>query len=96
MGKIRELKDELEQLSWDDPRVLELQTEINKTEQWCIDNKPEYGVTLTKWTTSLGGGNDKYPWKTGFVNIRDIKMVGELNGSGIDFNKDGSVYHGTK
>ena len=92
MGRIRELKEELEQLPFNDPRIPILRKKINEMEQWCIENKPEWGVTLTKWTDCGVGNNEDYPWNTGYVYIGDIEMVGSLNGTGINYNSDGSVH----
>ena len=93
MGRsLAECRAELDQADWDDPNVGELQKEINRIEQWCIDNKPEYGVKLTTFTQGRGGGNLQYPWHTGYVNVRDIGMVGSLNGTGINYNQDKSIH----
>lgn len=93
MGKLRELRDELDQMEWDDPRRPEIQKKINGIEQWCIDNNKGFVTKLTSWTQSGNGGNPKYPWHTGFVNIRDIGMVASLNGIGINYNSDKSIHN---
>ena len=92
MGKLKELREEREQMNWDDPRRIEVEEEINKTEQWCIDNHPDWGIKLSKWRNDDGDGSPDYPWHTGYVSIKDIGMVGELNGLNIHYNGDKSVH----
>ena len=92
MASLSEMRTRHEGMSWDDPGRIPLEEEINKREQWCIDNKPEYNVKFTNFAKTLGGGNSSYPFHTGYVNIRDIGMLGIFNGKGIDYNTDGSVH----
>lgn len=92
LGKLKDLREQWEQMSWDDPRRPEIEKEINKIEQWCIDNNKGFVTKLTVFGKQNGGGNNDYPWHTGFVNLRDIPMVAELNGKGIHYNSDGSVH----
>mgnify|MGYP001577132046 CR=1 FL=1 len=94
MGKLRDLREELDGLNWDDPRREEIQKKINGIEQWCIDNGNKGNITkLTIFSRAGDGGNVKYPWHSGFVNIRDIGMIGIFNGTGINYNSDKSVHH---
>lgn len=93
MGKLRDLRDERDEMNWEDPRRIETEKEINRIEQYCIDNNYGGVTKLTVWTKESSGGCLKYPWHTGFVNIRDIYMVAELNGKAINYNSDNSVHH---
>ena len=93
MASLGEMRAEHDQMEWDDPNRVALETEINKREQWCIDNKPEYNVTLTIWSQVMGGGNPDYPWHTGYVKLKDLGMCGDLNGSGLNYNTDQSIHH---
>jgi hypothetical protein len=92
MGKLKDLREQHDQMEFDDPRRAEIEKEINRIEQWCIDNNKGFVTKLTVFGKENGGGNNNYPWHCGFVNLRDIKMVGSLNGTGINYNNDGSVH----
>lgn len=92
MGKLRDLRERREQMEWDDPNRIALEEEINKIEQWCIDNNKGFVTKLTTWTNGLGGDNDLYPWHTGYVDVKDMWMVATLNGKGINYNSDKSVH----
>lgn len=87
------MREELENLEWDNPRREEIQKEINRIEQYCIDKGYGNITSLTIWNQTQGGGNPDYPYHTGYVKIQDIGMVGELNGTGINYNRDKSVHH---
>ena len=77
-------------MDFDDPRVPEIQKEINSIEEWMI-GKGIKKEGLTQW--GMGGGNAiNYPHHTGYVKFKDIHLVGELNGLGINYNEDGSVH----
>lgn len=89
MGKLAELRDELYELENDNPRVPELQKEINKIEKWCIDNNPDWGVKLSVWGNS---SSKVYPWHSGAVHLDDIYMVASLNGKGINLEHDGTAH----
>ena len=92
MGKLRDLRERREQMEWDDPNRIALEEEINKIEQWCIDNNKGFVTKLTTWTNGLGGDNDLYPWHTGYIDVKDMWMVSTLNGKGINYNSDKSVH----
>ena len=92
MGKLRDLRERREQMEWDDPNRIALEEEINKIEQWCIDNNKGFVTKLTTWTNGLGGDNDLYPWHTGYIDVKDMWMVATLNGKGINYNSDKSVH----
>ena len=91
MGKLRDLRERREQMEWDDPNRIALEEEINKIEQWCIDNNKGFVSKLTTWTNGLGGDNDLYPWHTGYIYVKDMWMVATLNGKGINYNFDKSI-----
>lgn len=92
MGKLRDLRERREQMDWDDPNRIALEEEINKIEQWCIDNNKGFVTKLTTWTNGLGGDNDLYPWHTGYIDVKDTWMVATLNGKGINYNSDKSIH----
>ena len=92
MGKLRDLRERREQMEWDDPDRIAIEEEINKIEQWCIDNNKGFVTKLTTWTNGLGGDNDLYPWHTGYVDVKDMWMVATLNGKGKNYNSDKSVH----
>ena len=73
MGKLRDLRERREQMEWDDPDRIAIEEEINKIEQWCIDNNKGFVTKLTTWTNGLGGDNDLYPWHTGYVDGSNFK-----------------------
>ena len=91
MGKLADLRNELDSLDWDDPRVPKIQEKINETEQWCIDNHPDWNVKLTVWGKT-NSDSELYPWHVGTVNLDDIYMVAELNGKGINLEHDGKIH----
>ena len=92
MGKLRDLRERREQMDWDDPNRIALEEEINKIEQWYIDNNKGFVSKLTTWTNGLGGDNDLYPWHTGYIDVKDMWMVATLNGKGINYNFDKSIH----
>ena len=92
MGKLRDLRERREQMEWDDPDRIAIEEEINKIEQWCIDNNKGFVTKLTTWTNGLGGDNDLYPRHTGYVDVKDMWMVATLNGKGINYNSDKSIH----
>jgi len=93
MGKLRELREKREQMDWEDPERKETEKEINRIEQWCIDNDKGFVTKLTVFGKNPTGESDLYPWHTGFVHFRDIFMVGTLNGTGINYNADKTIHH---
>lgn len=90
MGKLADLRDELDGVEPGSPRALELQKEINKIEEWCMKNNPDWGVKVTKWGNS--GDFDDYPWNAGAVYFEDIWQVGVLNGEDLNYNTDKSIH----
>ena len=92
LGKLRDLRERREQMDWDDPNRIAIEEEINKIEQWCIDNNKGFVTKLTTWTNGLGGDNELYPWHTGYIDVKDIWMVGSLNGKGLNYNADKSIH----
>ena len=92
MGKLRDLRERREQMEWDDPDRIGIEEEINKIEQWCIDNNKGFVTKLTTWTGGNMGNNTMYPWHTGYIQVKDIWMVGSLNGKGLNYNKDKSIH----
>jgi len=93
MGKLADLREQRENMSYDDPNRIHIEEEINKIEQWCIDSGKGFVTKLTTWTNEYGGECELYPHHTAFVDVRDIWMVGELNGKGISYNSDKSIHH---
>ncbi len=49
MGKLSDLKDQRNEMDWDHPDRVKIEGEINRIEQWCIDNKKGYVTKLTTW-----------------------------------------------
>jgi len=92
LGKLRDLRERREQMEWGDPNRIAIEEEINKIEQWCIDNNKGFVTKLTTWTNGLGGDNDLYPWHTGYIDVKDTWMVATLNGKGINYNSDKSIH----
>ena len=92
LGKLADLREQRDQMDWDHPDRLAIEEEINRIEQWCIDNNMGNISKLTTWSHGHGGDNEKYPWHTGCVDIRDIWMVGSLSGKGVNYNSDKSVH----
>ena len=66
--KLSEMRDALNALSPQSPKRIELQKQINEREQWCIDQHPEWGVTLTEWEAP----NPLYPDGTGYIFDTDL------------------------
>jgi hypothetical protein len=80
-------------MDWDDPMRPDIEKKINDIEQFCIE-KGYGGITkLTVWGNMSNNESPNYPYHTGFVNLRDIPMVGELNGTGLNYNADKSIHH---
>lgn len=91
MGKLTELREKLLTLDYDHPDVPEIQKEINRIEQWCIDNDKGYIKSLTVWGKT-NSDSQLYPWHVGVVYLEDIYMVGALNGKGINYEHDGKIH----
>ena len=91
MGKLRDLRERREQMEWDDHDRIKVEEEINKIEQWCIDNNNGFVTKLTKWSNN-NMTNNTYPWHTGYIEVKDIWMVASLNGKGLNYNKDKSIH----
>lgn len=91
MGKLRDLRERREQMEWDDHDRIKVEEEINKIEQWCIDNNNGFVTKLTKWSNN-NMANNTYPWHTGYIEVKDIWMVASLNGKGLNYNKDKTIH----
>ena len=91
MGKLRDLRERREQMEWDDHDRIKIEEEINKIEQWCIDNNNGFVTKLTKWSNN-NMANNTYPWHTGYIEVKDIWMVASLNGKGLNYNKDKTIH----
>ena len=91
MGKLRDLRDRREQMEWDDHDRIKIEEEINKIEQWCIDNNNGFVTKLTKWSNN-NMANNTYPWHTGYIEVKDTWMVASLNGKGLNYNKDKTIH----
>tara|TARA_B110000438_G_scaffold297052_1_gene342793 strand:- start:617 stop:913 length:297 start_codon:yes stop_codon:yes gene_type:complete len=92
MGKLRDLRERREQMEWDDHDRIKIEEEINKIEQWCIDNNNGFVTKLTKWSNNNVSENNIYPWHTGYIEVKDIWMVASLNGKGLNYNKDKTIH----
>ena len=91
MGKLRDLRERREQMEWDDHDRIKIEEEINKIEQWCIDNNNGFVTKLTKWSNN-NMENNTYPWHTGYIEVKDTWMVASLNGKGLNYNKDKTIH----
>tara|TARA_B110000914_G_C15352292_1_gene394497 strand:- start:61 stop:354 length:294 start_codon:yes stop_codon:yes gene_type:complete len=91
MGKLRDLRERREQMEWDDHDRISIEEEINKIEQWCIDNNNGFVTKLTKWSNN-NMANNTYPWHTGYIEVKDTWMVASLNGKGLNYNKDKTIH----
>jgi hypothetical protein len=91
LGKLRDLRDRRDQMEWDDHDRISIEEEINKIEQWCIDNNNGFVTKLTKWSNN-NMANNTYPWHTGYIEVKDIWMVASLNGKGLNYNKDKTIH----
>ena len=91
MGKLRDLRERREQMEWDDHDRINIEEEINKIEQWCIDNNNGFVTKLTKWSNN-NMANNTYPWHTGYIEVKDTWMVASLNGKGLNYNKDKTIH----
>lgn len=49
MGRLADLKDQRNEIEWEHPDRVKIEGEINRIEQWCIDNKKGYITKLTTW-----------------------------------------------
>ena len=78
-------------MEWDDHDRIKIEEEINKIEQWCIDNNNGFVTKLTKWSNN-NMANNTYPWHTGYIEVKDIWMVASLNGKGLNYNKDKTIH----
>ena len=47
---------------------------------------------LTTWTGGNMGDNELYPWHTGYIEVKDMWMVGSLNGKGLNYNRDKTIH----
>jgi len=91
MGKLRDLRERRDQMEWDDHDRIKIEEEINKIEQWCIDNNNGFVTKLTKWSNN-NMANNTYPWHTGYIEVKDTWMVASLNGKGLNYNKDKTIH----
>ena len=90
MGESRQqLFDKLDELSPDDPQVSGIQKRINEIERWMI--KKKFIKHETKWGVFINKSS-LYPYETGYVMFDDIKLVGSLNGKGLNYNIDGTIH----
>lgn len=78
-------------MEWDDHDRISIEEEINKIEQWCIDNNNGFVTKLTKWSNN-NMANNTYPWHTGYIEVKDTWMVASLNGKGLNYNKDKTIH----
>lgn len=82
----------LRNIDIDDPKREDVQKKINEIEQYMI--KMGWKTDgITRWTNSVVGVSGIYPWHTGYVKLKDMSMVGNLNGKGINYNSDGSIHN---
>jgi len=99
MGKLADLKEQRNEMDWEHPDRLKVEGEINRIEQWCIDNNKGYVKKLTtwykgqkKWRPFSMGYDERfedpvYPWHVGCLWVEDQWMV-EKN-----LNRDGTPHN---
>ena len=90
IGKLKDLWEQLKSLDENSPLRDDIQKQINKTEQWCIDNGIAGFTSITNFASGKSSSNI-YPWTAGAVWLKDISMVGDLNGKGINYGLDGEI-----
>lgn len=90
MGKLADLWQQLKDLDYDDPRVIEVQQAINETEMWMI-SKGYKTDGITKFG-NISGDSPLYPHHTGFIKLKDVELLAEYNELGLNYNLDGSVH----
>lgn len=89
MGKLSDLWQEYKSLPRDHPKRKELQSDINKIEEWMIE-KGYKTDGVTQWYDT-DAPSTNYPWKSGAVWFEDMWQCADLNGVGINYNYDKSV-----
>ena len=94
MGKLSELWQMIKDMDEDDPRVPEVQQEINKVEKWMIE-KGYKKDGVTQWGKTISINPNIYPHHTGYVKLEDVDLIGELNGLHINYDRDGNIHHCT-
>jgi len=91
MGESRqELFAKLDDLPADSPQIPKTQKRINEIEEWMIKQG------FIKHITRFGDFTDQsslYPYKTGFIDFNDVKLIGSLNGKGLNYNKDNTIHN---
>jgi len=92
MSKLGDLWGQLRGMDIDDPRKIDVQKKINKIERYMINQKWKTDG-ITQWSNSTVGASSIYPWHTGYIKLKDIQMVGGMNGKGINYNSDGSIHN---
>lgn len=89
MGSKRQaLFDQLDMLEPDDPRIPEIQQEINEIEKWMITKG--YIRSVTKWGDS--NISPVYPYHTGAVYIEDISRVAIFNNEGLNYTVTKAIH----
>lgn len=91
MGKLKDLWTQLKSMDDDDPQRGDIQKEINKLEQYCINQKYAGFTSLTNWN-SIKSKSNLYPWHSGSVFVDDIYMVGALNGKGLNYTNEMKIH----
>ncbi|NIU00412.1 MAG: hypothetical protein GWN01_05570 [Nitrosopumilaceae archaeon] len=89
IGKLRSLWEKLGQLDDDNPEKKEVQKEINRIEQFCID-KGFKGFTITRWNDTEE--NPQYPWHSGAIYFKDLWQVRDYNKKHINLEKDKTIH----
>ena len=72
MGKLSDLKDQRNDMNWDHPDRVKIEGEINRIEQWCIDNKKGYVTKLTTWRK----GQKK--WRPFGFELDEFEQIGQI------------------
>lgn len=74
-GDLGRFWNQLKGMDKNDPRRSELQSSINRIEQWMKDSGKFPEMRLTDWTKGYNGSSKSplYPDKTGYIWYDDIK-----------------------
>jgi len=104
LGKLADLRAKREEMDWDHPDRIKLEKEINRIEQWMIDNNIGSLKKVTTWTKGQGKSNGlfgfnreeeyentRYPWHVACIWVDDLWMLKSHNGK-QNLNRDGSPH----
>lgn len=88
---LKECKEKLKTLKFDDPQRAVVLKEKERIEQWMIKKgyKKEFKYELR---TESSHEDPVYPWHVAGIWVKDIWMISDLNGKGINYEKSGEVH----